>query len=185
MWNIGNFISISSFQTATNIPYGTLNNGSYFVSQPSVWPQVAFSYTKDGGISWSNAGNVGTAGSINASNANSVGSYTTSNQGRRGTYWVNQNYGTANPTICYIWFTVEQANINSILGSSNDSRKTQNPPASFYQQSVSIRGNNIMFGQILLSAFNPDVFPNGDLIPDSNINMFITNYVQNAAINIF
>jgi len=190
MWNIGNYISLNGFINASTINYGTLantplSNYGYFVSQPNVWPQVELAYVRGGTITWNNAGNPGTAGSIYSSNANSSGTYTTTNQTRRGTYWVNQNYGTTNPTICYVWFTIEQTNLNASLITSNDLRKTANPPYASYTQSFSITGNNILFGQMLLSVFDLGNYPNGYVIPDSNINTFITNYVQNANINIF
>ena len=190
MWNIGNYISLNGFTNASTILYGTLSNTplsnyGYFVSQANVWPQVELAYVRSGTITWNNAGSPGTGGSINSSNANSSGTYTTTNQGRFGTYWVNQNYGMANPTICYLWFTVEQSNLNASLSSFVDLRKTANPPYATYTQSVSISGYNILFGQMLLSVLDLDNYPNGYLIPDSNINSFITNYVQNATINIF
>ena len=189
MWNDGNYVTLSGPTTASTIVYGTLSNITasnygYYVSQPNVWPQVDMAYVRSGEISWHNAGAVGTAGSPFASNANSSGTYTTTNQGRYGSYWVNQNYGTANPTICYLWFTIQQSNLNSGITSSNDSRKTVNPPRSEYTQSFSITGYNFLFGQMLLSVRNPVAFPNGYLIPDSNIQSFLSNYVQNATINV-
>jgi len=190
MWNIGNYLSLTGSTTGSNVPYGTLTNTpangyGYYVSQPNVWPQLEMAYVRNGTIAWHNAGAPGTAGGPYSSNANSEGTYTTSNQGRYGSYWVNQNYGTANPTICYVWFTIEQSNLNPNIISSNDLRKTVNPPATNYTQSFSVTGYNFLFGQMMLSVDNIDVFPNGYLIPDSNINSFITSYVQNAVINIF
>ena len=188
MWNIGNYISLNGIANASTIRYGTLLNQDtygYFVSQPSVWPQVELGWTAGGTITWNNAGAPGTAGLVGSSNANSSGSYTTSNQGRNGSYWVNQNYGKVNPTICYIWFTILQPSLNSILYSSTDLRNSVNPPYANYTQSFSVVGTNILFGQMLLSGLDLGNFPNGFLIPDANINTFITNYVQNAVINIF
>lgn len=190
MWNIGNYISLNGITTASNISYGTLQNTQlsnygYFVSQSNVWPQVELAYMRAGTIQWYNAGSPGTGGSINSSNANSTGTYTTSNQGRYGTYWVNQNYGMINPTICYIWFTIQQPSINGYFVTSNDQRNTANPPYADYTQSFSITGYNILVGQMLLSVLDQANYPSGYLIPDSNINRFITNYVQNAVINIF
>lgn len=190
MWNIGNYISLNGFVNASTIQYGTLantplSNYGYFVSQPNVWPQVEIAYTRSGTITWNNAGAPGTAGTIGSSNANSFGSYVTTNEGRYGDYWVNQNYGKLNPTICYVWFTILQPSINGAVYSVTDSRNTVTPPYATYTQSVSITGANVLFGQILLSALDLYNYPNGFLIPDSNINTFITNYVQNANINIF
>ena len=190
MWNIGNYVSLNGFVNASTIRYGTLantplSNYGYFVSQSNVWPQVELAYTRGGTITWNNAGAPGTAGTIGSSNNNISGTYTTSNQGRNGTYWANQNYGKLNPTICYIWFTIMQPNLNSVLYSVNDQRNTVNPPYANYTQSVSITGGNILFCQMLLSVVDLDNYPSGYLISDSVINTFITNYVQNANINIF
>ena len=190
MWNVGNYISLNGVTNASTIRYGTLvnqptNGYGYFVSQPNVWPQVELAWLTGGTVTWNNAGAPGTAGLIGSSNANSTGTYTTSNQGRNGSYWVNQTYGKVNPTICYVWFTILQPSLNSIVYSFADGRNTVNPPYANYTQSFSIVGANMLFGQMLLSGLDLGNYPNGFLIPDSNINTFITNYVQNAVINIF
>ena len=189
MWNIGNYLTLSGITTASTIRYGTLSNVSasnygYYVSQPNVWPQVELAYMRSGEIAWHNAGSPGTAGSPFASNVNSSGYYTTTNQGRYGSYWTNQNYGTANPTICYVWFTIQQPNFNSGISAINDFRNFISPPRSEYTQSFSIVGNNILVGQMLLSVRNSLAFPNGYLIPDIAIVNFLSNYVQNANITI-
>jgi len=188
MWNIGNYLTLTGIVNAPTIPYGTLVNQSkygYFVSQPNVWPQVELAYVTSDTLTWKNAGAPGTAGTIGSSNANSTGTYTTTNRGRNGTYWVNQNYGKLNPTICYLWFTILQPSLNSSVYSVVDGRNTVNPPYANYTQYMTITGENVLFGQMLLSVLDLGNYPNGFLIPDMNINTFITNYVQNAVINIF
>jgi len=189
MWNIGNYITLNGVTTAPTIPYGTLVSPSgdygYFVSQAGVWPQVDFAYARSGTLTWNNAGNPGTAGSVGSSNANSSGSYSTSNQNRNGTYWVNQKYGKLNPTICYVWFTIMQPNLGSIINSVTDERSSVTPPYATYSQSMSLTGSNFIFCQMLFSVLDSNTYPSGYRIPDSNINSFITNYVENAIINIF
>ena len=182
MWDSGNFISLTGFQTASNINYGTLSNTpasgyGFFVSQASRWPQVALAWVKNGTIQWHNAGDVGTDGG--GANSNFAGTYTTPS-GRYGSYWVNQNYGTPDPTICYLYFTVQNTYGGGIT-SSNDLRKTANPPANTYTQSFSVTGSNLIFGQMLLSVRNAT--PIGFLIPQATVAAFLSNYVQAATLN--
>lgn len=188
MFNIGNYLTLSGIVNAPTIPYGTLVNQGrygYFVSQPNVWPQVELAWTPDGTITWTNAGAPGTAGTIGSSNANFSGSYTTTNRGRFGSYWVNQTYGKLNPTICYVWFTILQPSLNGVINSVVDGRNTVSPPYPTYTQYFSVLGKNIIFCQMLLSGLDLGNYPNGFLIADSDINTLVTNYVQNALINIF
>jgi hypothetical protein len=187
MWNIGNFVSIEGAQTDSNISYGTISGGAgsgYFLSQSNAWPQVGLAYLTSGTIQWDNAGTVGLFGSPFGSNANFDGTYTTTNQGRVGSYWVNQKYGLANPTICYLWFTIQDPQVNSILSGFIDGRNTIQPPDYTYTQYFSITGSKILFAQMLLSVRNPSSFPNGFLIPQATIENFLSNYVQAADIRL-
>jgi len=187
MWNIGNSISVEGENEVFNISYGTIFNGTksgYFISQPNVWPQTSLGYVNSGTIQWDNSGTIGMFGSPFSSNANYDGSYTTSNQGRRGSYWINQKYGLANPTICYVWFTIEDPSVNSQITDFNDARNTVQPPDYTYQQSFSVSGTNLLFGQMLLSVRNASSFPNGFLIPQGAIQTFLQNYVQVADIRL-
>jgi len=187
MWSLGNFVSIEGAQTASNIVYGTISGGAgagYFLSQSNCWPQVGLAYVTSGTIQWDNAGTVGLFGSPFGSNANFNGTYTTTNQGRVGSYWVNQKYGLGNPTVCYLWFTVQDPNVNSQLTGSNDARNTVEPPDNIYTQSFSVTGSKILFAQMLLSVRSPTTFPNGFLIPQLTIENFLSNYVQAADIRL-
>jgi len=186
MWNVGHLVTIGGTQAASTINYGTLVNVStnyygYFVSQPNVWPQVSLGYVKSGTIAWHNDGTVGAA-------SNSVstfsGTYTTLNQDRYGSYWVDEQYGTNTPTICYVWFTVQQSNIGTTITSSNDARRLTTAPPKTYTQSFSLTGTNIIFGQTLLSVYNATSSQRGYLISKSTVEGFLSNYVQNATINI-
>jgi hypothetical protein len=190
MWLTGNYISLGGTQTASTIAYGSLvntppSNYGYFVSQAGVWPQISLGYVKVGTVLWSNAGAIGTGGNPNASNTNFDGSFNTSNQARYVSYWANQTYGVGTPTIAYVWFTIGQSNLNTVYASSNDGRKTLQPPALRYTQYYSITGSNFVFGQFLLSAYDSNNYPNGPLIPQVQVETFLSNYVQNAFINIF
>lgn len=187
MWNVGNSLSIEGSTTAYNIPYGTIADGTscgYFVSQPNAWPQVSLAYVTAGTVQWDNSGTVGMFGSPFSSNANFDGTYTTTNQGRRGSYWVNQKYGLANPTICYLWFTIEDPNVDVQIASQSDGRNTVQPPDYTYTQYYYVAGSNFLFGQMLLSVRNPSSFPNGFLIPQGTIQTFLQNYVQVADIRL-
>ncbi len=187
MWDVGNYVSLTGFATSSNINYGTLTNTpasnyGFFLSQANVWPQVAFAYVKNGSIRWYNGGDVGTDGG--GSNNNMNGTYTTTNQGRYGSWWINQNYGTSDPTIGYLYFTIQQSNLNSQITASNDFRKVIAPPPNTYTQSFSITGSNMIFCQMLVSVRNAVASPAGFLIPSTNITNFLSNYVQNATIQI-
>jgi hypothetical protein len=187
MWNVGNSISLGGALVASNISYGTIFNGTgsgFFVSQPNAWPQVSMAYVKSGTLQWNNAGSIGMFGSPFSSNANFNGTYTTTNQGRLGSYWVNQKYGLANPTICYIWFTVQDPTVGSQISGSNDGRNTIQPPNYTYTQYMSVTGSNVIFGQMLLSVRNGSAFPNGFLIPQIQIQNFLSNYVGLADIRL-
>lgn len=179
MWDGGNFIGLSGFRTAANINYGTLSNtpqsnSGFFLSQANIWPQIAFAYVKSGTITWSNSGDVGSDGS--GSFSNFTGVYTTTNQGRNGQYWVNENYGAVDPTICYVWFTILQPSVGSVVTACNDGRK-QNVNNT-YTQSFGVTGTNLIFSQVLLSRSS------GELIPTGDVSSFLSNYVQGAQIDI-
>ena len=187
MWNLGNYVSLEGAVTASNIKYGTLSTitgSGYFVSQPNSWPQISMGYVKSGTLQWDNAGSIGMFGSPFSSNANFNGTYATTNQGRMGSFWVNQKYGLANPTICYVWFTVQDPTVNSQITSSNDGRNVLQPPNYTYTQYFSVTGTNVIFGQMLLSVRNPSGFPNGFLIPQGEIQNFLSNYVGAADIRL-
>ena len=180
MWNVGNAIS---FGVTSNIRYGTLTS-TIFVSQPNVSPQVALSYTTATAatLQWGNGGNIGMNGSPFGSNANISGIYTSGNQGRTGSYWVNQKYGMANPTICYLWFTIQQPTVNTQVSGTTDGRSVVNPPLPAYTQSFSVTGSRIIFGQMLLSVRTSADYPNGFAISQANIETFLSNYVTSADI---
>ena len=191
MWNVGNYVSIEGVVTGSNIAYGTAvatAGSGYFVSQSNSWPQVAMAYVGAGSspatIQWDNAGEVGLFGSPFASNANFNGTYATMNQGRHGSYWVNQKYGLANPTICYLWFTIQDPNVNSVITGSTDGRNTVQPPDYSYTQFFSVTGSRFLFAQMLLSVRDPSAFPNGFLISQPTIENFLSNYVQSADIRL-
>ena len=186
MWNVGNIVSLSGTVTSLSMNYGTLYNVStnyygYFLSEPNVWPNLGIAYLKSGTIRWTNAGTVGA--STNSVSSFS-GTYSTSNQDRFGNYWVNQQYGTSTPTICYVWFTVQQSNIGTVITSSNDGRRATGAPPKNYTQYFSLTGANILFGQTLLSVYDATSSQRGYLISQSTVEGFLSRYVQAAPITI-
>lgn len=190
MYDGGNFISFSTTRgttnltAATNINYGTLSNFTplnygFFISQPNIWPQISFAYTKSGTTQWRINGDVGTDGG--GLNNNVSGTYTTPTEGRYGSFWTNQNYGTVDPTIATTWFTILQSNLGSVITSCNDNRNLANPPPNAMNQNFTVTGTNYFFGCILLSSRNTSR-STGELIPINEIQNFISNYVTNANI---
>jgi hypothetical protein len=187
MYDTGNYISFSTTRGSTNVlntqsnNYGTLcnvtaSNYGFFISQCNVWPQISLAYTTSGTIQWRINGNVGTDGG--GSNSNVSGTYTTNNQGRNGSFWANQNYGTSDPSIVMTWFTILQPNVNSVITSCNDNRQATSPPPNEMNQNFTVTGCNYLFGCFLLSARTTV----GTLIPAIQIQNFLSNYVTNANI---
>lgn len=185
MYDGGNYISLSTVRGSTNLlnsqsnNYGTLSNFTsqnygFFISQANVWPQISLAYTNSGTVQWRINGNVGTDGG--GSNSNFSGTYTTTNQGRYGSFWVNQNYGGGDPTICMTWFSILQSNLDSAITSCNDNRQPTGPPPNEMNQNFTVTGSNYLFGCFLLSRSN------GVLIPSTDIQNFLSNYVTNANI---
>lgn len=186
MFDVGNFVTLAGTQTVSTINYGTLSNTSsssrgYFLSQPNKWPQVGLAYIQSGTIRWDNAGTVGPA---STQIANFSGTYTTSNQDRYGSYWANQQFGTSSPTICYVWFTIQQSNIGTSI-SVTDGRNTTAAPPVKYTQYMSVTGSKIIFGQTLLSVYNATSSQQGFYISQSTVEGFITSYANSAIINIY
>ena len=188
MYDTGNFISFSTTRGATNllagtsINYGTISNFpatnyGFYISQANCWPQISFAYTRSGTIQWRINGDVGTDGG--GSNLNDAGTYTTTTQGRNGSFWVNQNYGTPDPSIVTTWFTILQPSLNSAITSCNDNRNLANPPPNVMNQNFTVTGTNFFFGCFLLSSRNAAI-PRGEAIPTNEIQNFLSNYVTNA-----
>ena len=187
MYDTGNYISFSTTRGSTNVlntesnNYGTLcnvtaSNYGFFISQANVWPQISLAYTTSGTIQWRISGGIGTDGG--GSNSNVSGTYTTNNQGRNGSFWANQVFGTTDPSIVMTWFTILQPNVNSVITSCNDNRRAIIPPSDPMNQNFTVTGSNYLFGCFLLSARTTV----GTLIPATQIQNFLSNYVTNANI---
>lgn len=191
MWDPpGNQISLTfnNRRGLSTLNYGVIstftNEGGYFISRSNQWPQIAIAYMKNGTIGWTNSGNVGTDGLAGSSNSNISGTYATPT-GRYGRYWVNENYNTGDPTICYTWFTIEQENYGTLINSCNDNRKTRQPPADSYAQHFNLTGQNIVFAQTLLSV-RATITPTvglGYFIPSTIIEGFLSTFVERAVLN--
>jgi hypothetical protein len=188
MWDGGNLLSLTfNYRRGlSTLNYGVIstftNEGGYFISRSNQWPQIAIAYMKNGTIGWTNSGNVGTDGAVGSSNSNISGTYATPT-GRYGSYWVNQNYGTQDPTICYTWFTIEQENYGTLINSCNDNRKTRQPPADTYVQHFNLTGQNIVFAQTLLSVRRTLPSGLGYFIPSTIIEGFLSTFVDSAVLN--
>jgi hypothetical protein len=184
MWDGGNFISLGGFTTISNMNYGASSNfvgsnSGYFLSGANVWPQIGLAYCKSGTITWSNGGDLGSDGGGLFSNMANIGSapntYTTPS-GRSGYWWANQNYAASDPTICYMWFTIDLPTSALTVTSSNDGRKTS--VANNYTQSFSVTGTDLIFCQTLLSVSS------AQLIGSANLSNFVTNYVEAVQLDI-
>jgi hypothetical protein len=192
MYDSGNYISFSTTRGTTNLlnsqsnNYGTLSNFTsqnygFFISQSNVWPQISFAYTNSGTIQWRISGGIGTDNQSASSNSNVSGTYITNNQGRYGSFWANQVYNTSDPSIVMTWFTILQSNLNSAITSCNDNRYNANPPIDPMNQNFTVTGSNYIFGCFLLSSRNLSL-SRGELIPTTQIENFLSNYVTNANI---
>lgn len=190
MYDNGNYISFSTVRGATNVlntqsnNYGTIcnvvaSNYGFYISQCNVWPQISLAYTTSGTIQWRISGDVGTDGG--GSNSNVSGIYTTNNQGRNGSFWANQNYGSSDPSIVMTWFTILQPDVNSVITSCNDNRQSTGPPPNVMNQNFTVTGSNYLFGCFLLSSRTTSI-SRGELIPADQIQNFLSNYVTNANI---
>ncbi len=190
MWDTGNFISLTFSTTirrgVSTINYGTVstftNEGGFYITPSNQWPQTALAYIKNGTIGWTNSGDVGTDGLVGSSNSNISGSYTCPG-GRFGNWWANQNYGTADPTICYTWYTIQEPRYQTNITSSNDNRKTAQPPANAYVQHYNLTGCNIIFAQTLLSVRRTLPTGLGYFIPSTTIEGFLSTFVESAVLN--
>lgn len=191
MWDTGNFISLtfSNFRFGlSTLNYGTMSTfsnpttgllGGFYITPSNQWPQTALAYIKNGTIGWTNSGNTGSDGGGSVSNIS--GTYTCPG-GRYGKYWVNQNYNTPDPNICYTWFTIEQANYETVITSSNNNRKTVDS-AGDYAQHYNLTGCNIVFCQTLLSVVRILPTRTGYLIPTPQIEGFLSTFVESAVLN--
>jgi hypothetical protein len=193
MWDGGNFISLtySNLRDLSTLAYGTMSTfsnpttgllGGFYVSPANQWPQTALAYIKNGTIGWTNSGNVGTDGQAASSNSNISGTYTCSG-GRFGNYWVNQNFNTSDPNICYAWYTIQEPIYGTSIVSCNDNRKRAQPPADSYVQHFNLTGSNIIFAQTLLSVRRLTPTALGYFIPSTTIEGFLSTFVESAVLN--
>lgn len=191
MWDSGNFISLtfSNLRNLSTLNYGTMSTfsnpttgllGGFYLSPANQWPQTGITYIRNGTVGWNNAGDVGTDGG--GSNSNISGTYTCPG-GRSGRYWVNQNFGTGDPTICYTWYTIEQQNYGTVITSCNDNRKRAQPPLNAYSQTFNLTGCNIIFAQTLLSVRRTLPTGLGYFIPSTTIEGFLSTFVERAVLN--
>ena len=190
MWDGGNIISLtfSNLRNISTLNYGTMSTfsnpttellGGFYLSPANQWPQTGLAYIRNGTIGWTNSGNTGSDGAGSVSNI--LGNYTCPG-GRFGKYWVNQNFGTQDPTICYTWYTIQQQNYGTVITSCNDNRKTADS-SSDYAQGFNLTGCNIIFAQTMLSVRR--ILPSGlgYFIPSTVIEGFLSTFVESAVLN--
>jgi hypothetical protein len=108
--------------------------------------------------------------------SNNSGSYTTSN-GRTGSYYYQQQYGLGGaPSVSHLWFTIQKDEWNSAFSDiTSDSRLSS--PSSSYDVSMTFYGHNFIVVKMLLSGFADTA---GTLFNDSDIQVFLSNYVGDA-----
>lgn len=153
-------------------PYGTLyekpdHSGGVYITSKNVYPHLTMTYAKTGTIKIRCFGNVGSDG--DGSVTNFEGTYTCDN-GRTGQYWANINYGTSDPSIGDVWFTITKPEWNTDITDTLDERKTED--ADDYDHSVSVTGTNYVFCKVLLSRSA------GNTIDAALVEKFLSNYVE-------
>lgn len=191
MWdNPGNQISLtfSNFRFGlSTLRYGAMSTfsnattgllGGFYITPSNQWPQTALTYIINGGVGWTNSGNIGSDGGATVSNIS--GTYVCPG-GRSGRYWANQNFNTSDPTVCYTWFTIEQSNYQTSIISSNDNRKRVD--GNVYTQNFNLTGCNIIFAQTLLSVLRTVPSQLGYFIPTGQIEGFLSTFVESAVLN--
>jgi microcystin-dependent protein len=190
MYDGGNYISvegdaISMADLSTNpvqvmgraaVLYGSLYNkpdgsAGVYVSAVDTYPHIAIAFVQSGTLLLRSFGN---AGSDNYGTvANYSASYACAN-GRTGTFWANINYGTSDPTIADVWFTITHPSWGSAVTNVVDQRKTRDN--NIYNHYVSVTGTNYYFCKALLSVGS------GAFLDQATVTSFLTNYVQNMRV---
>ncbi len=197
MYDTGNFISISTNRGATRVfssnsnVYGILStlsnqNFGYTITSRNIWPQVSLAFIKEGSISWRVSGGIG---SDNLGQLSNVSSFYSTNRGFTGRFWANQGWGqSSDPSICYTWFTIESTSWNTLISSSVNGMWNVAATSDPMNQSVQVTGRNFIFGMFLLSTRRPTVYTAlggvGFFLSTTFLANFLSNYVENAVINV-
>lgn len=181
MYDTGNFIDIYVSSalgeiTDTDIFYGvsSYNNSTYgyYVGNNNMHPHTNAVYLLDGTARIVCHGDVGSDG--RGSVANYSTSYTTES-GRFGTIWTNLNYGTGDPTIGDVWFTVEKDTWSTNITNFVDNRKVS--PSNDYNHYIEVSGQNFMLFKTLLSRSS------GQYIDEIDVLNFVSSYVNDMDLN--
>ncbi len=193
MFDAGNFISLSTTRTTTNIftrnsnLYGltsTLSNQNFgfMITAKNVWPQVSLAFLQDGSVLWRASGGIGSDNL--GPNSNISSTYTTA-RGYTGRWWANEGWSQGfDPNICYVWFTIESTSWNTLISSSNNGLATGAIAPDPMNQFMRVTGCNYMFGMFLLSARRPGASGTSFFISSIHITNFLSNYVENANIQV-
>lgn len=184
MYDGGNYVSVDATDNTTPFAvtdgnYGTLVDNTsygYFISAANTWPHAAAVKITSGEAKLLVRGDTGsdTGGSV----LNYNGTYTCAN-GRTGSYWMNVNYDTFDPTIGDLWFTIElPAWGTSGITKTADTRKTSD--TNNYNHYITVSGSNFIFVKLLLSKWANAMPKNDKIIVQADLEAFLEDYVQAA-----
>ena len=95
-----------------------------------------------------------------------------------GRWWSYQRSSNG-PTICELWFTMENTNWPTISGEVFDAGGSAFDLGQEYNFSIDISGTNIVLGKMLLAV------PHSNSIPDAMITDFLNAYVDGVASDLF
>lgn len=154
MFDFGNYVDLSGSSsdgsfTINSIPYGTCVRQPTFefmVSYGDAAPHIVAIKTDSGVAHIETHGNLGS--DLSGAVTNYAGTYASANS-RYGKYWVNSTANTMDPSVCELWFTVEQALWGSSTALVTDARKTTD--ARTYRHYVEVSGTNYLFCKVVLA----------------------------------
>ena len=161
------------------VEYDTLfektdHSGGLYISGSGVYPHITITYAKSGTMSIICYGATGSDGNASVNNFN--GTYTCDN-GRTGQYWASINYGTSDPSIGDVWFTITKpSEWGSTITNVDDNRKTEDSQSPFVS-SIGVTGTNYILCKVLLSRTL------GQNITADLLTRFLSAYVQSMPEN--
>jgi hypothetical protein len=188
MFNVGNTILLNNPFPKV---YGTVGV-DFLVSKINIWPQITL-VSLGTTISPHSISEIGSP-SIISGNDPTYGPYTTTREVilSDGTYNCDNINGrwyrysniavnpvflsgqTPNPSIEYVWFTVESSSWGTVISAIDDNRNSTSNPNSL-DSTVGVIGKNGFIGMILLSRYNPSI--PSTYIPDNQITTFLQSTI--------
>ncbi len=190
MFNVGNTILLNNPFPKV---YGTVGT-DFLVSKINIWPQITL-VSLGTTISPHSITEIGSP-SIISGNDPTYGPYTTTREVilSDGTYSCDNINGrwyrysniavnpvflsgqTPNPSIEYVWFTVESSSWGTVISAIDDNRNSTSNPNNL-DSTVEVIGKNGFIGMILLSRYNPSI--PSTYIPDNQITTFLQSTICN------